>query len=213
MDDQQNPSTRITFITSLRDDVEHALSASDAGSASDRRNLLRTIVSAIEGVSWVYRMHVLSIAKVVIEVSPLLELAFAESSFAVSEQGKIEEQPRYISTMAMIRLTTRVAKSINVDIDVDFSGSGWRNLRSAIGMRNRVTHPKSIEDLTVTDDDTRKAKQGFFWFLNTVVHVMEQTLEELSTYASFATELTDQLKQGDPATVALYNRVYKELND
>ncbi|MFK4793426.1 hypothetical protein [Sphingobium sp. ZW T5_29] len=205
---------KIVFIQSLTDDVQWALDHLQASDGPvERRNLLRTTVSAAEGMSWVYRMHVLSIAMEFDVATPLMEMAFAEASFSVSERGEIIEQPRHVSLPAMIRLTTKVAKSCCKEIDVDFGCAEWENLKRAIAARNRITHPKSNGDLILSDVEIGAAKSGFFWFFDMSIGVMEQTVRAFGKHVALAKEIVGDLIAGDPDTVALYERAHRELDD
>lgn len=201
------------FLQILAEDVQCALGRMALSDAQpDRRNLLRTIVSAAEGVSWFYRMQVLAIAKDLDAATPQIEMAFAEASYAVSSKGEIIEQVRYISLTAMIRLVTKVAISFCPRLEVDFGNVGWEKLKVAIEARNRVTHPKVETDLTVSDEEIEAAKIGFFWFLDMTENVMLHILTELALHASIAKRLLAELKAGDPETLALYEQVHREID-
>ena len=204
-------SDQVEFLRVLADDVQHALDRTDTG--SDRRNLLRTIISAAEGVSWIYRAHVLSMAKEFDVSTPLIDLAFSEATYSVDEQGNIIEQARYISMTAMIRLTTKVAQSLCTDLAVDFGSHGWQCLRDTIRLRNRITHPKNAADLSISVKEIDNAKTGYFWFLDMSMHVMETTMKEFSSLVVGMGEVVEKLKSGDPDTLALYHRVHRDYSD
>jgi hypothetical protein len=166
--------TQIEFLRQLMQDVQLASDALEASDTlADRRNLLRTMVSAAEGATWVYRTHIFSTAKEMDATNPLMEMAFAEASFSVSEKGEIIPQARFVSLTAAIRMATRVAQSLHPDVDVDFGCSGWNHLRGAIVARNRITHPKNMDDLSLSKQDIQNAKEGFFWLLSMSMDVME----------------------------------------
>lgn len=204
-------SDHVEFLRILADDVQHALDRTDA--ESERRNLLRTIISAAEGVSWIYRAHVLSIAKEFDAATPLIDLAFSEATYSVNEQGNIIEQARYISLTAMIRLTTKVAQSLCPDLNVDFGSQGWQSLRDTIRLRNRITHPKNAADLSISFKEIDDAKTGFFWFLDMSMHVMEATMKEFSALAADMGQVVEKLKSGDPDTLALYHRAHRDFSE
>jgi hypothetical protein len=202
------------FFRILLEDVQWALDgAAKSDTAADRRNLLRTIVSAAEGVSWVYRMHILSMAKDLDVATPQMEMAFAEATFSISSSGEMVEQARYISLTAMIRFSTKVAQAFCPDLVVDFGHVGWQRLKVAIATRNRITHPKKNQDLDVSEGDVEAAKVGFFWFLEMSLHVMEQTVRELRISALMTRKVIDELIAGDPDTLALYERVHRERDE
>jgi hypothetical protein len=201
----------IEFLRILLGDVQCALDRTSlSDTPADRRNLLRTIISAAEGASWVYRMHILSMAKGLDVATPQMEMAFAEASVTVTAKGEILEQPRYISLTAMILLVTKTAQSFCPDLNVDFGDAGWQKLKNAIAARNRITHPKRYEDLVLSDADIEAAKTGFFWFLDMSMYVMEQTVRELRITVLIARKVVGELVDGNPDTLALYERVHRE---
>ena len=57
-----------------------------------RRDLIRTMFAAIEGSALGYRQHVCSIARSIDELSPLMDMAFSETTYFVNETGKLEPQ-------------------------------------------------------------------------------------------------------------------------
>ncbi|SEQ90994.1 hypothetical protein [Sphingobium sp. YR768] len=201
---------RSQFLRILIDDVQRALDrTASTDTQSDRRNLLRTIISAAEGASWIYRVHVLSVAQQFDVATPQIEMAFAEASFSVSGSGEIVEQARYIPLTAMIRLTTNVAQSFCPGADVDFGDAGWQKLRIGIAARNRITHPKNDNDLILSDAEIEAAKAGFFWFLDISANVMEKTVKAYSELVADLKQLGQELQSGDPEALELYRRVHQ----
>src|SRR3546814_13751112 len=82
----------------------------------------------------------------------------------VDDKGRISEQKRYLSTMATIRLTTRIAKKFASDCEPDFGGAGWSDLKDTFALRNRITHPKREIDLQISEQDVARAISAFHWF-------------------------------------------------
>lgn len=212
--DVNQPAKELSFMATLAADIEHALYQAEASNtASDHRNALRTIISAMEGAAWIYRMHILSVARGIDMSTPRMEFAFSETLLFVSEQGEIREQQRFISTTAMIRLATKTAQEMCPGLKVNFMNVGWQKLKDSIRLRNRITHPKNLEDLIIARRDLDDAKAGFDWFLAIVVDVMEVTLKEFSAYVADARDIIEKLRAGDPDTVALYEQVRRAPDD
>ena len=49
--------------------------------------------------------------------------------------------------------------------ELDVSGSEWQSFRRAIKIRDRITHPKSVSDLNISDEDYNDVSAGFGWVL------------------------------------------------
>lgn len=212
--EQQKETSDADFIRILAADVQHALNlAKNSNRQADRRNLIRTIISATEGISWDCRNHVRSIMKEVDQIPPLLDLAFSELTYSVNERGILVEQPRFITMTAMIRLTVNVAKIFSPDLQVDFGNGGWEALKKAIEIRNRIIHPKSVQDLDISEEDIETAQSGFFWFITVAGDVMEATTQTLRLRATLFRQILEKLKAGDPETIALYHSTYADIHD
>jgi len=104
-----------------------------------------------------------------------------------------------------IRLVARIASRINGIEHFDFGGADWDNFRQAISIRHRVTHPKSANDLHVSNADVEQATGALFWFLDMHAKVLGQTVETHKLYLGQLDEVFEKLKEGDPEITGLYN--------
>jgi hypothetical protein len=194
-----------TFLGMLVGDVIAAFERIESDSSqAPRRDMIRTLFAAIEGCVWTYREHVRSVATSIEELPPLMELALTEVSYAVTETGEVVSQTRYVSLTAMIRLTTTLAQSLAPDLRVDFGGTGWSNLKQAIAIRNRLTHPKRKTDLDIGPADVETSWAALKWLLQTITEVMAATVKSQSSYLSEFRVLVDDLKNGNPDAVQAY---------
>src|SRR3546814_1042557 len=142
------------FVGSLMLDVDDALGRRETQVyPTNRRSLIRTLIAAVEGLVWIYREHVIGIAKELDILSDAERSALADTTTMVDDKGRISEQKRYLSTMATIRLTTRIAKKFASDCEPDFGGAGWSDLKDTFALRNRNTHPKREIELQISETD------------------------------------------------------------
>ena len=205
---------RETFFGMLSEDVALSLARRESDdSQASRRDLIRTMFAAIDGYVWQYRGHVQSIVNNIEPLSPLLELALSETSYVVTESGKVETQIRFISLTSMIRLVTRTAEKHCPGLNVDFSQAGWSNLQQAIKVRNRITHPKSKVDLEITPTDIDTSLAGFLWLCELIVTVMESTNSAAAQYLTEFREVAEALTRSDPTAVATYKAVLSRSED
>lgn len=193
------------FIRTLVGDVQSALARLGVSDTeAHRREAVRTTFAAIEGVAWVYREHVRTFTQDLGSMTPLLDFALQEKTYAVNDRGDLTEQTRFIPLTAMIRLTTQVAERSCPGLVVDFGHVGWSNLKLAIGVRNRLVHPKTTEDLAITQGDLEIAKSGFFWLLALVIEGMTAVNDTLISFGADSRTVVDQLLSGDEKALADY---------
>lgn len=94
-----------------------------------------------------------------------------------NERGKVSIVPKFLSLPSSIRLLVRTVQRYRPDYEVDFADAGWAGLKQAIQVRNRLVHPKTMEDLEVSDDDLQRASAGFHWILALEIEVMEEPVD------------------------------------
>lgn len=200
-----------TLVGALFLDVQDALSRQEAeDTPTNRRGLLRALIAAVEGLAWLYREHVKEIAETMGLLSGSERSALAETSHFVSDDGRISEQRRFISTTAMVRLTARIAAKCALADQPDFGVEGWVGLKKTIGIRNRITHPKAEHDLAVSTEDILQAKSAFYWFAELMMSEMARATDTLRSFADGLWEVIQLLGAGDEAALALYRRLQDE---
>ncbi len=201
-----------SFLELLLIDVANATERhTSSGTQSDKRDLVRTTFAAIEGVAWIFREHVTGAARDSYGLDPGEEGALNEIAFQVSETGKIHRRHSFMPLLNSIRLTARIGARIAPSKRIDFSGGGWDDLRKAIVTRNRITHPKGVKDLILTDGDIETGTTALFWLLAETTEVMEETNSAIADYLGEFRLVLDKLLANDPEMHALYRSVEKQL--
>ena len=140
----------------------------DKLSQPERRIYVRSTFATIE--AWIYvmkqmalRMHPDPKCRTISEA----ERTFAqEHEYRLTDSGDVETRRTKISLEANLRFGFKLlAKAGSVSSELDVSGSEWQSFRRAIKIRDRITHPKSISDLNISDEDYNDVSKGFGWVL------------------------------------------------
>jgi hypothetical protein len=174
---------------------------------SSRRDFVRSAFAAIEGWIWEYRQSIQSTIGSVRDLSPIEESAFAETSYTISDSGKLREQVRFVPMTVMLRFITRIAEEECCQQLIDFSSVDWTNFNQAIGIRNRITHPKVITDLMLSDADIAEVKAALLWLFGAVATGSEKLNLILVDHVQSMKEISDALSAGDSSMLKLYNMV------
>lgn len=203
-----------SFVRILLGDVSAAMQRYDTiPSQQHRRELIRSAFAAIEGYVWLYREHVVEAARLLDKLDFDEGVALSELNYQISEQGKVITQPRFVSLLAIVRLTTRIATRLTPDLDVRFDTADWHHLQKAGTVRNRITHPKSKEDLQLTGDDAATCLNAFFWLLEISTKAMEATNLTLTQFNDDFPTVFEDLKRGNPEVWAMYNAISRNAQD
>ena len=63
---------------------------------------------------------------------------------------------------------------------IDRGSEDWHDFKEAIKIRNRITHPRSINDLYVSNNDLNLVQKTMYWILDTFIDFSEKGIESLS---------------------------------
>lgn len=118
-----------------------------------------------------------------------------------------------LSLLTAIRLIVSQAKIICPEMEVDFSTSGWSDLRQAVLIRNRITHPKLGQSLRIGDDDLTIVGSALAWLVATVDCVMSSTNSALAQHTRDVRDALDRLYAGDPEALAEYRSALREWDE
>lgn len=138
-----------------------------------RRIAVRSVFSSIEMLLSEVSAKLVSLVQPPANGAPheekhryFLELcALSDISYEIKQNGVLEIKP------PRIRFENRVLFVLNVlDRTVGRQTKpkqivGWQEFQDAIKIRNRVTHPKTEEDLSVSQEDYDTVIKGLQWFV------------------------------------------------
>lgn len=207
-------ATRESFIGILLFDVIDAIERHERVSGqANKRDLIRTAFAAIDGIAWVFREHVVDAARTTSDLEVAEEAALSEASYQVSEHGKISRQTKYLSLVASIRLTARIAEKLAPEMTIDFSSRNWGRFQLAMKIRNRITHPKNKTDLVLSDDDVEETLGALFWVASEAERVMAAANLALKGYVGEFSAILAELKAENAAILAEYQTAATSLQD
>jgi hypothetical protein len=142
-------------------------------SQTHRRDLVRAVFAAIEGLHWQLKQDVLRQGRP--KLSPFEYAAMVEEAYTVDDRGNVSTFPRFLPLMTAIRLVVNAVRRYRPAYTVDFNHVGWANLKAAVEIRNRLVHPKRLNDLNVTTEEIQKTMSGFGWLLALVIEILRET--------------------------------------
>jgi hypothetical protein len=188
--------------------IEDVLTATNRRIASDtqtnRRELVRSTFAAIEGAIWDYRKTVISAARDLGLLTIDEEAALTERTVQIGQNGNLSKQDRFIPMLSAFRFVSRIAQRIDASIELNFNESGWHQVRQAVEIRNRVTHPKALADLAIEQADLDACSNALYWLLENHLIVVAATNSALKSFVDQARELVVALKVGDPKAISDY---------
>lgn len=145
-----------------------------------RRAFVRALFSMIEGSVYLLKQTTLS-------ATVRSHLAFhsageyallAEQSYDLNNKGEINEQTKFLRLADNLRFMTKcLNKTFNCQIDLGVGSKDWVNFLTAIEIRNRITHPKNLNEFEVMQQDIETVKEVSYW-INDIIAYAVKGIEE-----------------------------------
>ena len=118
-----------------------------------RRALIRSLFAAIENVIWGMKLEILNRIKVArISFSEEDLAILKEKSIKYDKEGKSIVSTKYVEFKRNIRFVFEsYVKSYGGNLNIDVESKDWKEFVCFVKIRNRITHPKIISDLIISD--------------------------------------------------------------
>jgi len=152
----------------LTADREWVAAQVDAGDemGSARRAYVRTMLAFIEGMSHAFRDLLLTANQAKRVALNVPEIAIlSEIQFQLDGKGNARHVRRPLRLRDNVRFIVRLlGRLADTPFEPNFGDQGWRSFLQAVAIRNRVTHPRTREDMWVTDENLEEVDRAIKWF-------------------------------------------------
>ena len=164
--------TGLMLVELIKDCIAlSSLIGSPCDNPCNRRAYVRALFAQIEADIFVQKQGMLKDTTGFSEA----EIAMLREETYSIDRGKARIQTKFISIEDNFRFVLAMRNRNAKDkYQESFDGEGWHSLKKAIEIRNRLTHPKELADLTVSDSDMTLIRKAGFWVtrcsINAMVH-------------------------------------------
>ena len=156
----------VNIIAKDADDCEAAMKLNDT--QFSRRMWIRAYFSWVEAYCYLLRRYVLQLkfSKRVIKPSDIAEFAaLNELKYSVTQKGESIAEPANTRTVDYIGFSLMAcARLDNLGLSIDPGGKDRKCLVDAVRIRDRITHPKGVADVNITDADMKTVYDFKNWF-------------------------------------------------
>ena len=165
----------------LISDVEHAKSL-DTNTYSEgfiKRTYTRAYFAMVEGV-------IAQLSSLAIQINGV-EQRLSTDEIAllsllepfVGDNGRVKTRKRKTPMKQLLLHTLKsFCKVVESDVNVDIGNHRWEDFLHSIRIRDRLTHPKNLDSLNVSDDDMMKLGRANEWFRDTVASILDSVTNE-----------------------------------
>ena len=163
-----------SFIFLIFEDVNISFErVSKFDTPTHRREFVKSAYSAIEGLNWQNHQNLFT-SSFSDDLEPHEVQLLREENYIVDDRGLIKVQQKNLPLLSSFKLPIKLMeKYIEGYKCLAFEGRGWNSFRDGLKVRNRLMHPKSIEDLQVSDPEMTIVLDGFRWAGDLAIHALE----------------------------------------
>jgi hypothetical protein len=145
-----------------------------------RRTYIRAVFAFAE--SFIFRMKqaALDINKLHDGLFNEAEVAFLQEAdareYIINRKGEVEAQARkrLIPFESNFKFAFKVyGRAFNSSYTPDLGDGGWDAFREALEVRHRLTHPKFIHQLDISDDELERIEKGVTWFRKVTLELFQ----------------------------------------
>lgn len=151
-----------------------------------RRAYIRSSFAYIEGTVWILKRTCLGAAAGIGHgvFSPAEYALLSDESYELSNSGAPMAQTKYLRLADNVKFTNKMlTKFFGSNLQVEYSKKSWNNFRTAVDFRNRITHPKSVQDYTVSDTELEVCREATHWF-NAIVDKQVSAIQSAARNAA-----------------------------
>jgi len=149
--------------TTLRTDVEEIAAAMTF--QSYRRHYLRAFFAWVEAENHVRRQVSLLLAATA-NFSIAEFACLQEETYVLDEQGRCQTRPTFGRLLGSTRFSfAAFLKATGGTYEPNYGDKGWCAFRSAVDMRHRLTHPKTANELQVSDEEIAVLSTAVRWYV------------------------------------------------
>lgn len=130
---------------------------------SNRRDFVRTCVSGMEGLVWGMKQDFLLKHQDFAILRIQDELALSELNVIVRQNGEITTNTMSTSILVSIKMIEKLSRRIIKKSVIDTSSMEYQIFESVIQVRNRITHPKTMDAMKISKAEVDDSLKTFIW--------------------------------------------------
>ncbi|HSH38217.1 MAG TPA: hypothetical protein VK993_05475 [Chthoniobacterales bacterium] len=171
-------------LTGLLDDAKEAEQAliKRYDSQFARRTYVRAGFAAVEGLVWLVKQacHV-GATNMRMELSRADIALLLDETHELDSSGSARSKPKFLRLPENTRYAFKLAESVfGGPLRIDVQRPEWKAYCTVIRVRNRITHPRSPEELNVLDAEIDSTVEGLSWLtLHTLVFIDQASAKNI----------------------------------
>jgi hypothetical protein len=163
----------VAAISQLSEDVNLASSLPESQFA--RRAWARAVFALLEcNTNLMAELVLKANGRGEVALSPAEYAVLREESYRLASNGReAKSHPSFSPLRARFRFVVeRFAKLYAVEFELACGGSGWSAFSDAVNVRNRITHPSTVDDFRISRDDIDSIEDARKWYVDEIERLL-----------------------------------------
>lgn len=179
----QSKTTRVTkaldelrkLFGILSDDMLECLKLTGRSPEFIRRMYTRSVFALVEGTLFRMKQTVIEASNLYgIKLSKQEAALLSEESFELNDKGEPISKTQYVQLPKNLKFAFgSMAKVFDAEYDLKINDNGWATFLAAIRIRNRITHPKQVQDIVISDKEMDVLGKATLWFADSVLILLQ----------------------------------------
>jgi len=150
---------------------------------SGERSFVRAAFALIEGSVFNLKQIALALSKHGNGGFSRAELVMLEEvSYDLDDKGTTKSQVKFIPLPKNIKFAfSAAARAFRVAYELKVDDGGWNAFKDALVIRNRITHPKSIDDLKLSEKEVQTVADATEWYLRVQRQLIQKMMARMQT--------------------------------
>jgi hypothetical protein len=138
------------------------------------RTVVRTFFSMVEGLAFQMRQVTLATLEPYGRLSVEEVALLREERYSLNTKGEPQTKESFQPVLSSLLFSLRTyVKNHGASFAPDVSHHGWQAMQRSVEIRNRVTHPKSVADLSLSEEDQKKLVDASHWWKRTLMEMFD----------------------------------------
>lgn len=140
------------------------------------RTFVRTMAAEFEGKLFLLQQLLLQMNKMgKAELEPEEIVLLRGQTYSLQQNGKPYSNAKYLPFAENLLFTMRLISNLfNKFVFFDTSDSNWQDVKRFIAIRNRITHPKRMEDMHISEAEIDSLNRAQDWLRRSFMSVFNQ---------------------------------------
>ncbi|MGG4095304.1 hypothetical protein [Paenibacillus lautus] len=142
----------------------------------NRRTYIRTAFAAVEASSYLLKQHCINENNG--EVYSEAEIALLnDETYFLNNKAEASVRQNFLPVADNFKFAIKMYLKLNPNKELELDTLGWDYFKKAIAIRNKIVHPKLLDDFVISDSELKIVEKAYVWVVSKVMYVLIYKIE------------------------------------